>query len=223
VLAEPLPPAIAALLPDDRSVARLILCQHAFKFDPVDDALYAAIAAATAPCRIFVVLREDEPVQSARLLERLKHACSAAGIDGDAVLVPVPWLPTGQFYSLLDAMDVYLDCPGFSGYTTAWQALHRGLPIVTLEGRFMRQRLAAGALRQIGWPDTIATDRQGYVGIATRLVRQCRENPAAALALRAGLGAAAPQLDDDLRVVRAFEDSLVRELEVRRGRTDNGA
>ena len=53
-----------------------------------------------------------------------------------------PWLPRQQFAGFLDEMDIYLDCPAFSGYTTAWSAIHRGLPIVTWEGEFLRQRLA---------------------------------------------------------------------------------
>lgn len=79
--------------------------------------------------------------------------------------------------------DIYLDCPSFSGYTTAWQAVHRGLPVVALEGKFLRQRLAAGLLRKIGMADTITRTRDEYQTIATRLAAECndpiRELPAA--------------------------------------------
>ncbi|MFN4310986.1 MAG: tetratricopeptide repeat protein [Ferrovibrio sp.] len=216
VLPMPLPPEIAALLPSDRRIARFVLCQHAFKFDPADDALYARIARAAGPCRIFIMLRADEPVQSERLLDRLRQACARIGVDGDSVFVSLPWLPMPQFYSLLDEMDVYLDCPGFSGYTTAWQALHRGLPIVTLEGGFMRQRLAAGALRQIDTTETIAGDAEQYLGIATALAQECRGNAPAYAVRRAALRGAAPKLDGNAEVVRVFETVLAEELERRR-------
>ena len=65
-------------------------------------------------------------------------------------------------------MDVYLDCPAFSGYTTAWQALQRGVPIVCLEGPFLRQRLAAGLLRQSHVTDGIALSHDQYVASAVR-------------------------------------------------------
>ena len=78
------------------------------------------------------------------------------GRDPQAYLHTTPWLPRKQFLSFLEEMDIYLDCPAFSGYTTAWQALHCGLPIVTLEGQYLRQRLAAGLLRQVGTTDGIA-------------------------------------------------------------------
>jgi len=70
----------------------------------------------------------------------------------------MPWLPLGQFFGFLEGVDIYLDNPAFSGYTTAWMAANHGLPIVTLEGVILRQRLAAGFLRQIGHIDTIADD-----------------------------------------------------------------
>ena len=89
VLPMPLPPEIAAALPQDRNIARLILCQHAFKFDPADDALYARIAKAAAPCRIFILLRPDEPVQSERLLSRLRQACAKQGVDGDTAALVI--------------------------------------------------------------------------------------------------------------------------------------
>jgi protein O-GlcNAc transferase len=30
----------------------------------------------------------------------------------------MPWLPRGEVAGFLDEMDVYLDCPAFSGYNT---------------------------------------------------------------------------------------------------------
>ncbi|HEX6960043.1 MAG TPA: tetratricopeptide repeat protein [Ferrovibrio sp.] len=216
VAAEPLPPDIAAALPADRNVVRFILCQHAFKFDPAADALYAQILAQAAPARLFVIVRENEPAITGRLLARLRRACAAAGVDGDAAIVPLRWLPTGPFYSLLDAMDVYLDCPGFSGYTTAWQALHRGLPVVTLEGAGLRQRLAAGALRQTGCTETIAATTDAYIAHARRLAAQRRDDPAGFHARRDQLRRRAARLDNQVEVVRAFETALLQALEQRR-------
>jgi len=120
----------------------------------------------------------------------------------------VPWLSREQFYSLLDLSDVYLDCPSFSGYTTAWQALHRGLPVVTLEGQFMRQRLASGLLRKIGMTDTIAVTVDHYVTIAAHLARESQD-PELRNARRQAIKALAPQVDGDSSVVRAFEKHLL--------------
>jgi predicted O-linked N-acetylglucosamine transferase (SPINDLY family) len=120
----------------------------------------------------------------------------------------IPWQSVEKFQTLLDLCDVYLDCPSFSGYTTAWQAAHRGIPIVTLEGEFMRQRLAAGLLRKIGITDTIAQSRDEYVQLAAKLAEECH-NPVLRNARRQRLKNAAPKADNDTSVVRVFEQTVL--------------
>ena len=115
---------------------------------------------------------------TARLRDRLAAAFRAEGLDPDAHLRVMPWLPRRQFAGFLDEMDIYLDCPAFSGYTTAWAAIHRGLPIVTWEGEFLRQRLAAGLLRQIGITEGIAQSRDQYVQIAVGWAKECSSRTA---------------------------------------------
>lgn len=132
----------------------------------------------------------------------------AAGLDPEAHLRIVPWLPRERFLGFLDAMDVFLDCPAFSGYTTAWQAVHRGLPVVTLEGEFLRQRLAAGVLRQIGVTDGIADSRPSYVETAVRFARQCRE-PKGRKRRRILAAAASDKADGNVAAVRALERTLI--------------
>lgn len=66
-------------------------------------------------------------------------------------------------------MNVLFDWSAFSGYTTQWQAISRGLPIVTLAGAFVRQRLAPGLLRDIGQGGGIAQNESDYVVQAVSL------------------------------------------------------
>jgi hypothetical protein len=108
-------------------------------------------------------------------------------------------------------MDVYLDCPSFSGYTTAWQAAHRGLPIVTLEGQFLRQRLAAGLLKQIGVTDGIATSADDYVAIAVRKATECRHANQAGQANRAGQANQASRANPAGQPMQAGDADLHRE------------
>jgi protein O-GlcNAc transferase len=105
-------------------------------------------------------------------------------------------------------MDIYLDCPAFSGYTTAWAAIHRGLPIVTHEGEFLRQRLAAGLLRQIGISEELATSADEYVRIAVRWAEECRQADLWT-ARRERIRRAAPKADGNRSAVRAFEQLLL--------------
>ena len=75
----------------------------------------------------------------------------------------------------------------------------------------MRQRLAAGLLRKIGITDTIAASKEDYVEIAARLAAECRD-PNRRDARRNAVKAAAPLADNDISVVRAFEQSIFKWL-----------
>ncbi|MDH4234600.1 MAG: hypothetical protein OEV15_05655, partial [Gallionella sp.] len=185
-------------------------------FDPADDALFASIAAAVGECTFILVSDSKLPWAMERLIDRLNRAFAERNLDPEKYLLVVPWMPREKFYTLLDLSDIFLDCPSFSGYTTGWQAIQRGLPVLTLEGKFMRQRLAAGLLRKIGITDTIATSADDYVAIAQRLAAECRD-PKRRDARRRALKDAAPLADDDVSVARAFERNIIDAL-AERGR-----
>ncbi|MCX7177195.1 MAG: tetratricopeptide repeat protein [Proteobacteria bacterium] len=188
-----------------------LVAQAPFKLDPADDAIFANIAAASAESTVLLVRHGKYPWATDQVISRLRHAFREQGLDPDKQLRVMPWLSLPQFHALLDRCDVYLDCPAFSGYTTAWQAIHRGLPVVTLEGEFMRQRLAAGLLRKIGMPDTIASSSDEYLAIALQLAEECQD-PVVRATRRQALKSAAPQADHDVSVVRAFEQCLIDAL-----------
>jgi 2-polyprenyl-3-methyl-5-hydroxy-6-metoxy-1,4-benzoquinol methylase len=190
---------------------RFVIAQSPFKFDPADDALFASIAVAVGECTFILISDSKLPWAMERLIDRLNRAFIERNLDPEQYLLVVPWLPREKFYTLLDFSDIFLDCPSFSGYTTAWQAVQRGLPVLTLEGKFMRQRLAAGLLRKIGATDTIAASAGDYVAIAVRLAAECRD-PEHRDARRRSLRAAAPLADNDISVVRMFEQSLIEAL-----------
>lgn len=195
---------------------RFVVAQSPFKFDPADDALFASIATAVGECTFILVSDPKLPWAMERLIDRLNRTFIERNLDPEQYLLAIPWVPREKFYTLLDHSDIFLDCPSFSGYTTAWQAVQRGLPVLTLEGKFMRQRLAAGLLRKIGVTDTIAASADDYVAIASRLAAECRDTDRRA-ARRQTLKSAAPLADNDVSVVRAFERNLIEAL-AERGR-----
>lgn len=191
-----------------RDVVRFALCQQPIKFDPADDILLASIAKAVGRCEFWLVAPTKLAWATPRLKDRLAVAFRAQGLDPDAHLRVSPWLRREQFLGFLDEMDVYLDCPAFSGYTTAWQAVHRGLPIVTLEGEFLRQRLAAGLMRQTGLIDGIASTREQYFEMAVEFAQECRD-PDRRTTRRDAIKQAATQADGNLSAVAAFERTLI--------------
>ena len=197
--------------PRREGVVRFALCQQPIKFDPADDRLLAQIASAVGPSEFWLVAPRKLAWTGQPLHDRLAAAFAEVGLDPDAHLRVTPWMAADAFAGFLDDMDIYLDCPAFSGYTTAWTAAHRGLPIVTLEGGFLRQRLAAGLLRSLGQTDGIADRRQRYVEIAAQWAGECRHQ-AGWSRHRADLRLKAGDADGDLSGVRALEARLSAEF-----------
>jgi protein O-GlcNAc transferase len=190
---------------------RFALCQQPIKFDPADDVLLTRIAKNVGPSEFWLAAPKKLHWATARLRNRLAAAFRAEGLDPDAHLRVMPWLSRDQFAGFLDEMDVFLDCPAFSGYTTAWQAIHRGIPIVTLEGEFLRQRLAAGLLRQIGMTEGIASSADQYVQLAALRAEESRDCGQRAVR-RESIRRAAAQADGNHAAVHAFEQALLDAL-----------
>jgi protein O-GlcNAc transferase len=203
----------AQLRPPD--VVRFTVCQQPIKFDPADDGLLAQIAKEVGACEFWLASPLKMQWATARLQNRLAAVFRDAGLNPDAHLRVTPWLPREQFLGFLDEMDVYLDCPAFSGYTTAWQAVHRGMPVVTLEGDFLRQRLAAGLLRQIGVTEGIVSSREAYVETAVHFAQRCR-GPKARARWRKSISAAAAGADGNLAAVRSVERTLIAAVQAQR-------
>jgi protein O-GlcNAc transferase len=193
--------------PERRSgQVRLCVCQQPIKFDPADDALYARIARQLPGCEIWLVSPTRHAWAAERLRNRLALALDTEGVNASEVLKVTPWMSRAEFAGFLGQMDVYLDCPAFSGYTTARQAIHHGLPIVTLEGEFLRQRLAAGLLRQAGISEGITHTGEQYVSTAVAFANEALI--AAAASRRSALRAAANKVDGNLAAVRMLETLL---------------
>jgi predicted O-linked N-acetylglucosamine transferase (SPINDLY family) len=200
--------------PGREKVLRFAMPHQPIKFDPGDDHLLTRIARQVGRCEFWLASPAKLGWATDSLLARLASVFRAAGLDPAEYLRVTPWLPPGKFLGFLDAMDVYLDCPAFSGYTTAWQAVHRGLPIVTLEGEFLRQRLASGVLRQVGLLDGIASSRDDYVRLAVEFARDVFE-PGRASMRRHSLREASSRADGNVASVTGLQQVLSGESRLR--------
>jgi protein O-GlcNAc transferase len=205
------PPEIEELLKDLVGPI-FIICQKSFKFHPDDDVLFAKIASLLGPCTFLITVDEKLPWATKNIIRRIGKYFHEKELNPDDYLKVVPWLSNDKFLALLENCDIYLDCPSFSGYTTARQAVHMGLPVVTLEGAFMRQRLAAGLLRKIELTDTIAQNHDDYINISVSLAKESRDK-LLYKARRNKLEASAQRADNDDEVVRAFENILFTGLD----------
>jgi protein O-GlcNAc transferase len=183
----------------------LMLCPGTpYKYAPQHDTVLVAIARAMHRCQ-FVFCNDPVAGVSARLRERLAAEFTAAGLDPGAHLVFIPWQPRPAFRRLLARADVYLDTIGFSGFNTVMQALECALPVVTMEGHFLRGRFGSGILRRIGLDECVAGSIDNYIAKAVELGR----NAGARQATREKITASRALLFDDLAPVRALESFLL--------------
>jgi len=99
---------------------------------------------------------------------------------------------------------VYLDTIAFSGFNTAMQALECGLPIVSMQGAFLRNRFGAGLLREIGLPELATLDPAAYVRVAAELLNRVDAQRAA----RERIGSGFKTLVNRDDAIRSLEDFL---------------
>ncbi|MDR1685997.1 MAG: tetratricopeptide repeat protein [Desulfovibrio sp.] len=136
-------PAASAAKPPERRRGRVYLCaQSLFKVHPDMDATAGAILHedAEAELRFFVSAREHE---TRAFQERLQRSLGPAA----ARVRLLPQCSEAAFIAALLDADLVLDTPHFSGGSTSYKALGAGVPVLTLEGAFMRGRQTAGLYR----------------------------------------------------------------------------
>ncbi|MBA5688640.1 O-linked N-acetylglucosamine transferase, SPINDLY family protein [Rugamonas apoptosis] len=155
-----------------------------FKYAPEYDHVLVDIAKRCGPCQFLFFSNVQASHLTDLLQARVAQAFAQAGLAPEQYLVSIPWQSPACFYSILRQADVFLDTLGFSGFNTAMQAVDCALPIVTVEGRFMRGRFGSAILRRMGLAHLVQADSAGYVDLACRLAADAalRDTVRAALA-----------------------------------------
>jgi predicted O-linked N-acetylglucosamine transferase (SPINDLY family) len=154
-------------------------------------------------CQLIFVASDEN--RSRLLHRRLETVFTRAGVDFEKHVVFIRWQKRPEFYGLLQRVDAMLDTIGFSGFNTAMQAIECGLPIVALEGRFMRGRLASGILKRIGLSDLVARTNEEYISLAVKLARDSELRSQFSARIEANRHI----LFNDTVPIRALEDFLV--------------
>lgn len=107
--------------------------------------------------------------------DRLRTAFAAHGIAGDRFIMYDRIQSFREHLAVYDRLDIALDPTPLTGGTTTADALWMGVPVVTLAGQAMVERMSASFLTAIDRPEWIATSEDEYVDIVARLVRQKEE------------------------------------------------
>jgi protein O-GlcNAc transferase len=103
--------------------------------------------------------------------ERIEHTFKEQGVEPSRLKLisyADSWMQHMEMYS---SLDIALDpIGGVGGGTTTCDALWMGLPLVTLAGNQMAQRMTASMLTSIGNPEWVASTEDEYVQIVASLV-----------------------------------------------------
>ena len=168
---------VAAVRPDLAALgidadSPLLLCPGSpFKYAPQHDYLYVEIARRLGKCQIVFVIGARLENVSAKLRGRLERVFKSAGLDFNRYVRFIPWQSRQEFYGLMECAAVFLDSTGFSGFNTVMQGIEAGVPVVALDGQFLRGRLGSGILKRMGLPELVAASEQDYVALVVRLAR----------------------------------------------------
>lgn len=150
---------------------RFVCAQSADKLHPAHDALFARVLQASAHARLDILCNARAATTVDELADRLRAELAKHGVDFDSRCRVHAKLAATEYRRFLDHADACLDSLDFSGGITSLDSLWRALPIVTLPGALMRGRQTCGMLRLLGVGELVATDRDDYVRIATRLAQ----------------------------------------------------
>lgn len=146
----------------------LYICPQSLqKVHPDSDALFLEILARDERA-ILLFFGGVSQRQTRTLAERLQRGMTARGIAPRRQIKFLPRTNRLGFLKVIGFADVMIDALHWSGGNTTLDALAAGLPVVTLEGRFMRGRQSAAMLRIIGVDELVAGDAEEYVELALR-------------------------------------------------------
>lgn len=175
-----------------------------YKYRPEHDQLWLNVAKRLPNAQLLFFLHTRRQGTSNRIRGRLERLYATEGMDLNKHAVFLPWLNANRFFGILKRSTVFLDTIGFSGFNTAQQGIECGLPIVTIEGKYMRGMLASALLRRIGATDTIVENQEQYIECASRLV----EDPQFAESVRAKMASGIQAIYRDQSAMDGFVDFI---------------
>jgi protein O-GlcNAc transferase len=179
----------------------IYLCpQTSFKYHPSFDEVIAGVLKADPHGR-FVVLEGRSPTWTQALKERWRRSL---GSTADRIHW-LPVVPHADFLSLLSCADVILDPLHFGGGNTTYEALAMGTPVVTLPGKFLRNRISSALYKKMGVSDCTVQTVSEYIEVCTNLTADKNF----ANAVRSKIDLASACLFEDPAEIKCLEDFLL--------------
>ncbi|MGA2582602.1 MAG: tetratricopeptide repeat protein [Tepidisphaeraceae bacterium] len=100
-------------------------------------------------------------------VDAMREMFEKSGIEKDRLEV-IGRVPTEEYFSLYDRVDICVDAVPYSGYTTSLDGLWMGVPLITARGRTAVGRSGVSILSNLGLTDWIAGSPSEFVEIARK-------------------------------------------------------
>lgn len=180
-------------------------CQSLPKYAPIYDDVFPRIARQLPDCQFAFIEFPDSPYLTESFLRRLEVVFARYGLEASNHCVMLPRLPADEFRTAMGLFDVMLDSIGWSGCNSTFDALTHDLPIVAIEGEFMRGRHTSAILNMMNMGDAVAADVSHYVekAVMLGLNKSARSEFSARMALSKHL------VYEDKACIRGLEEFLL--------------
>ena len=178
-------------------------CQSLFKYLPNHDDVFPLIAKELINAKFVFIQHQNECVTQI-FRQRLSNAFQELGLNYQEYCIFLPRLDTQTFTNTAAVADVFLDSIGWSGCNSTLESIAHNLPVVTLEGEFMRGRHSMAILKMMGIEETIASSKEEYVQIAIRIGRDIKYRQYICELVTQNKH----KLYNDLKPIRALEEFL---------------
>ncbi len=172
------------------------------KVGPRTVALWARVLKAAPQSRLIIKSKQlADPGQQTRI----KDAFVSEGVARERIDLRAAAPSVADHLAMYGELDVVLDPLPLTGGTGTAEALWMGLPVVTLAGATMPQRMSASMLASIGRAEWIAGSEDEYVAIAKKLAQSPDARAQGRREQRARV--AASPLADERGLAAALEDA----------------
>lgn len=133
------------------------------KMSPSTIATWASILNACPDAKLLLKTSRlgDEPVR-----HQVHEQFKSLGIDPDRVELMGRTESMHAHLDLYNRIDCALDTFPYTGTTTTCEAMHMGVPTITLMGQSHAGRVSASLMHAVGIPEWIADDRDAYTQLA---------------------------------------------------------
>jgi predicted O-linked N-acetylglucosamine transferase (SPINDLY family) len=138
------------------------------KFHPDNDWIFIEISKRIADHQL--IFMQDRESSYKVLEKRLRLKFKNNGLKSEGKIIFIPNLTRNGFNTLMNAGKILLDNMYFSSFNTSMQALGCNLPVVTMQGNFMRSKATSGMLKMIKVEELIATNEKIYIQIIEKLI-----------------------------------------------------